>query len=69
MMGEGIYAEQINAMFEMACRKAGILNRGPDLSVAAFRCYTEKQLSFFDALNVKPDRFNETLKRGISRKR
>ncbi len=34
--GEGIFAEQIGAMFEVACRRAGIGER-PKLSTAAFR--------------------------------
>jgi DNA repair photolyase len=34
--GEGIFAEQVGAMFEVACRRAGIGER-PKLSTAAFR--------------------------------
>lgn len=38
MRGEGVYAEQVRALFDAACRKLG-LNRGrPALSTAAFRC-------------------------------
>jgi DNA repair photolyase len=37
MRGEGVFADQIEALFEMACRKAGIGGRSPELSVAAFR--------------------------------
>jgi len=37
MRGEGIFAEQISKMFHVACRKAGISGKGPDLSTAAFR--------------------------------
>ncbi len=35
MVGEGIFAEQINQMFHAACRKAGLGDR-PELSTAAF---------------------------------
>jgi DNA repair photolyase len=34
--GEGIFAEQIRSMFEVACRRAGMTDR-PKLSTAAFR--------------------------------
>ena len=37
MRGEGIFADQITQMFEVARRKAGISERGAQLSVAAFR--------------------------------
>jgi DNA repair photolyase len=43
--GEGIYAEQIAAMFEVACRRAGFGPR-PALSTAAFRRVTS-QLELF----------------------
>jgi DNA repair photolyase len=43
--GEGIFAEQIRSMFEVACRRAGIGER-PELSTAAFRRPRE-QLEFF----------------------
>ena len=43
--GEGIYAEQIGKMFEVACRRAGIGPR-PKLSTAAFRRPNE-QLQLF----------------------
>ncbi len=45
--GEGIFAEQIAQMFEVARRKAGINNEGGDLSTAAFRCPGSAQLSLF----------------------
>jgi DNA repair photolyase len=35
-IGEGIFAEQISSMFEVACRRAGF-GEGPKLSTAAFR--------------------------------
>src|SRR5882724_3916247 len=43
--GEGIFAEQIRSMFEVACRRAGIGDR-PELSTAAF-CRPREQLEFF----------------------
>jgi len=39
--GEGIFAEQISTMFEVACRRAGMKER-PKLSTAAFRRRTEQ---------------------------
>ncbi len=47
MRGEGIFAEQINALFHAACRKAGIAGRSPELSTAAFRRQSGRQLSLF----------------------
>jgi DNA repair photolyase len=37
MRGQGIFAEQIRQMFEVARRKTGLTDSGPELSVAAFR--------------------------------
>ena len=37
MRGEGIFADQISQMFHIACRKFGLPEDGPGLSVAAFR--------------------------------
>jgi DNA repair photolyase len=37
MRGEGIYADQIEALFDTARRRAGLAGRSPDLSAAAFR--------------------------------
>ena len=37
MRGEGIFAEQIDSLFRVACRKAGLDGRSPELSAAAFR--------------------------------
>jgi DNA repair photolyase len=39
--GEGVFAEQIRSMFEVACRRAG-MNERPKLSTAAFRRLTEQ---------------------------
>jgi DNA repair photolyase len=48
MRGEGIFADQIAALFCTACRKAGIQGRHPNLSTAAFRRPTGGQLSLFE---------------------
>ncbi len=37
MRGEGAFADQAEALFEVACRRAGIAGRRPELSAAAFR--------------------------------
>jgi DNA repair photolyase len=47
MSGEGIFAEQIARTFEVACRKAGILNQRPALSAASFRGPASRQLNLF----------------------
>jgi hypothetical protein len=48
MRGEGIFADQIEALFALACRKAGIDGRGAALSTAAFRVPSEAQLPLFE---------------------
>lgn len=45
MRGEGIFADQIEAMFGVACRRAGILNPPLELSTASFRRVEKNQLS------------------------
>ncbi len=47
MRGEGVYADQIEAMFAVACRKAGLDGNAPQLSTAAFRRSSGRQLSLF----------------------
>jgi DNA repair photolyase len=37
MRGTGIFADQVADLFSVACRKAGLARRGPELSAAAFR--------------------------------
>ena len=44
MRGEGILAEQTLKLFRVACDKAGISQRGPQLSTAAFRQPSGNQL-------------------------
>jgi DNA repair photolyase len=45
--GRGPYAEQIHALFALACRRAGLSEQGPTLSTAAFRRPGGPQLSLF----------------------
>lgn len=47
MRGEGPVADQISALFHVACRRAGLDARGPALSTAAFRRPTGSQLELF----------------------
>jgi DNA repair photolyase len=47
MRGTGIFAEQIDALFDVAVRKAGIAGKSPNLSTAAFRRPAGAQLSLF----------------------
>ena len=47
MSGEGIFAEQIAQMFDVARRKAGIANAELELSTASFRRAGGTQLSLF----------------------
>jgi len=46
MRGQGIFADQIRQLFEVARRKAGLADGGPDLSTAAFRRPGDQQLEF-----------------------
>jgi DNA repair photolyase len=48
MRGEGIFAEQISRIFEVARRKVGIPTEGPELSVADFRRPGGKQLDLWN---------------------
>lgn len=48
MRGEGVYADQIAQLFEIACRRAGIEPRRPALSAAAFRRPGPQQLTLFE---------------------
>jgi DNA repair photolyase len=47
MHGEGIFADQIGQIFEVARRKAGIQSHGGELSAAAFRRPLGAQLALF----------------------
>lgn len=48
MRGEGIFADQIESLFDVARRKAGITGDGPKLSTESFRGPANLQLSLFD---------------------
>jgi DNA repair photolyase len=45
MRGEGVFADQIHALFELACRRAGVNVDPPVLSTAAFRRPGGEQLA------------------------
>lgn len=47
--GSGVFAEQIDALFDLALRRAGLARRGPELSTAAFRRPAGAQLALFEA--------------------
>ncbi len=49
MTGEGIFAEQIEQMFNVACRRAGIANNHIQLSTKSFRCPGGRQLGLFES--------------------
>jgi DNA repair photolyase len=49
MRGEGIFAQQMAELFQLACKKAGIKNRRPELSTQHFRRGGAHQLSLFEA--------------------
>ncbi len=48
MRGGGIFAEQMGALFQAACKKAGIHRRWPELTTKHFRRGATPQLNFFD---------------------
>jgi DNA repair photolyase len=47
MRGTGVFAEQIQELMALARRRAGLAERGPELSAAAFRSPARAQLSLF----------------------
>jgi len=47
MKGEGVFAEQINSMFTLACRRSGIELSAVELSTNGFRRPSGPQLSLF----------------------
>jgi len=49
MRGEGVYSKQINSMFKLACRRAGIEGRHPELSTDSFRVPNGPQLNLFSS--------------------
>ena len=50
MRGQGIFAEQIDAMYHVACRRMGLPKRNFELSAASFRRPSGSQLSLFSEL-------------------
>jgi DNA repair photolyase len=49
MRGEGLHSEQIESLFALAARRAGLARRGPVLSTRAFRRPGGAQLALFGA--------------------
>jgi DNA repair photolyase len=47
MRGQGIHAEQIGRVFDIACRRAGLPKRNVELSTASFRVPAGPQLTLF----------------------
>ncbi len=47
MRGQGVFADQIRALFTSSCKRYGLATRGPDLSVSAFRRPSGSQLDLF----------------------
>jgi hypothetical protein len=48
MKGEGALAEQIETLFRVACRRAGLTTDGPELSARSFRRPAGAQLALFE---------------------
>jgi DNA repair photolyase len=48
MTGSGIFADQVHALFELTCRRAGLVNEPPPLSTQFFRQPKDSQLALFD---------------------
>ncbi|HEX9271331.1 MAG TPA: PA0069 family radical SAM protein, partial [Candidatus Binatia bacterium] len=49
MRGEGIFAQQMAELFQLACKKAGINKRWPELTTNNFRRPGTSQLSLFES--------------------
>jgi len=49
MRGEGVYAEQMADLFQLACKKAGIAQRRPELTTKHFRRSGSRQLGLFES--------------------
>jgi DNA repair photolyase len=49
MKGEGIFAQQMAELFQLACKKAGINKRWPELTTKHFRWPGASQLDLFEA--------------------
>ena len=48
MRGEGVFAQQMTELFQLACKKAGITKRWPELTTKHFRRPGSSQLSLFE---------------------
>jgi hypothetical protein len=48
MRGEGVFAQQMAELFQLACKKAGITKRWPELTTKYFRRPASSQLSLFE---------------------
>src|SRR5919108_1197318 len=53
MRGKGIFAEQMTELFQLACKKAGINKRWPELTTKHFRRPGICQLSLFETDSVE----------------
>jgi DNA repair photolyase len=49
MRGSGVFAEQMHALFALACRRAGLVSDPPPPSTKSFRRPNQPQLSLFSA--------------------
>ncbi len=49
MTGHGIFAEQVHALFELACRRAGLAHASPPASTRFFRRPNDSQLTLFSS--------------------
>jgi len=49
MTGHGIFAEQLHALFDLACRRAGLAHDPPPLSTKFFRKPKDSQLALFSS--------------------
>jgi hypothetical protein len=49
MAGSGIFADQVHALFDLACRRAGLGDEMPPLSTRFFRRPKHPQLDLFSA--------------------
>jgi hypothetical protein len=47
MQGEGVFAQQIQSMFSLACRKVGLAGKGPELSTENFQPPEGRLLNLF----------------------
>ncbi|TVR46823.1 MAG: PA0069 family radical SAM protein [Puniceicoccaceae bacterium] len=48
LRGEGFWAEQVRSLFTVACRRAGLATKGPELTTGHFTPPGPRQLSLFE---------------------